>query len=172
VKLYQKMLLELNTPPVISEEEIIIERVRSPKPNPKFEKWFKNGKGALVAASIPVPIPGTTPIIAYLMHIFDITTFKCLSKCLKDNTSKDKKVCTAQCKYDASEWVVNHIQDQIKHLRYIKDPKKRKKVEKSLYDMLSTWRKTSVENKIALRTLIKHSKAWSKGGTWSWDEDF
>ena len=172
MKLYQKYLQENDVLPIITTDiEVINEEVKHPKPNPKFDKWFRTGKGLITIATVPMLIPGVTSLTSYLMYLFDITTFKCYSQCVKDKSSKDTKVCTAKCKYDASKWTINYIQDQLDKLHYIKDPKKRKSTEQYLYKILSSWRQTSIENKIKLKTLVRHSKAWSKGDeTWNWNE--
>jgi len=167
LKLYQELLNKYNICDYIHENNKVdmnkIDDIEPPKRNPKYEKWLNSGKGAIIAIAAISFIPGATMLSIYLTHLFDITAFKCYTKCKKYKPNM-VDICTARCKYNAALWVIDYIQDQIKKARKIENDKERKKVEKQLYSMLIYWRQKRIEYKINLNTVEKYSKSWKNVG--------
>mgnify|MGYP006899563318 CR=1 FL=1 len=107
-----------------------------------FESLFKKVMMYGVVASITSF--GFFPIGVMFVYIYRYGTDKCRKAC-GSNTQ-----CYNKCYYVECEKVISLIQTDIKNLKNITDPSKRKRVEKALRKELEIWveRRNSLKEKI------------------------
>ena len=135
----------------LSEEEIfiILDQVKPPKTNPKAQQILTMG---LAAASLAIPIPGLIMAISY---VSDINMYKCRIGCEKDSGNKNKNLCYRRCKYLATKWAVDWIENEIQKCNEVNKPFKCKK---KLFKLLNTFKQKLTKEEIIFKQIEKELK--------------
>lgn len=133
-------------------EEHLTENLKPPKTDPHLQKTITTG---LAVASLAVPIPGLTLAIS---QISDVNIYKCRIRCEQAEHIKNKNLCYARCKYEATKWSVNYLERELNKCNRTKKPSK---CRKKLFKMLMTYKKKLAKEEIMYR--YKERKARAEG---------